>query len=65
MKKINDISINSILLPLSGEWELIENSESNKVWDNYLSGDKLTLNFFSVKPDLPEETTDIHPIRIS
>jgi hypothetical protein len=59
---VKEISTNSISLPLEEEWELKDNDESNKVWYNN-SGDKLSLNFFSKKPDLLEEITDIHSLR--
>ena len=59
---MNDITIKSILLALNEEWELRENTESIKAWYNK-SGDKLSLNFFSLKPDLPEEITNIQSLR--
>lgn len=59
---MNEITINSILLDLEGEWELRGNTESEKTWFNKF-GDKLSLNFFLKKPDLPEEITDIHALR--
>lgn len=61
---MNDIAINSISLGLDEEWELRETSESIKAWYNK-SGDKLSLNFFSQKPDLSEDVKDIHSLRSS
>lgn len=59
---MKDITINSISLILEEEWELRENTESIKSWYNK-SGDKLSVNLFLLKPDLPEDIADIHSIR--
>jgi hypothetical protein len=59
---MNDVSIKSISLNLEEDWELKEDNEATKVWYNKF-GDNLSLSFFSLKPDLPEEITDIFPLR--
>ena len=59
---MNDLSINSISLGLEEGWELRKNSESTKAWYNK-SGDKLSVNFFAIKPDLPEDIKDIRTLR--
>ncbi len=58
---MNNITINSISLNLD-EWELRENTESIKAWYNEY-GDKLSINFFSKRPDLPEDAVDIRSLR--
>ena len=56
------VTINSISLDLDEEWELRENSESIKAWYNKF-GDRLSINFFLKKPNLPEDIADIQSLR--
>jgi hypothetical protein len=59
---MNNITIESISLELEEEWELDGNTDSEKAWFNEFR-DRLSLSFFSKKPDLPEDITDIHALR--
>ncbi len=59
---MTEITINSVSLNLDVEWELREDTESIKSWYNK-SGDKLSLNVFSLKPDLPEAISDVDSLR--